>query len=269
MSRIVWDEVGERFYETGVRNTVLYLQSTAQATKGQYLGGVAWNGVTAITEKPTGAEATALYADDVKYLNLVAAEEFEASVEAYTYPDEFGVCDGSASIATGVQIGQQDRAMFGLCYRTTLGDDVAGNGYAYKLHFIYGAVAAPSEKAYATINDSPEAITFSWELKSTPVPVANRKPTASLVIDSSKADHDKLMVLEAILYGADEFSATNAYAKGDVVAHGEGQTAKLYQANDAVAAGEWDASDWTEVGTPAEPRMPLPNEVAQIMTVVA
>ena len=165
MSKLLWDKTGERFYETGVKMGVLYVQQTG----GAYNKGVAWNGLTAVTESPSGAEANPMYADDIKYLNLFSAEEFGATVEAYTYPEEFEQCDGSASISTGVMIGQQERKQFGLCYRTTLGNDTDGNDYGYKLHLIYGAKASPSEKAYATINDSPEAITFSWELTTTPV----------------------------------------------------------------------------------------------------
>lgn len=202
MSKLVWDQTGERFYETGVRNGVLYVQEG-----GTYPHGVAWNGLTAVTESPSGAEATPLYADDIKYLNLISAEEFGATIEAYTYPDEFAECDGSAAIAEGVMIGQQPRKSFGLCYRTVLGNDVENENYGYKLHIIYGAVAAPSEKAYATINDSPEAITFSWEVTTTPVSVAGLKPTATVVIDSTKADKAKLEALEAILYGSEETEA--------------------------------------------------------------
>lgn len=198
MSRLVWDKTGERLYETGVKNGVLYIPAS-----GVYSKGVAWNGLTAVTESPSGAEATALYADDIKYLSLMSTEEFGATIEAYTYPDEFAECDGSADIADGVTIGQQTRKTFGLCYKTTIGNDVDGNGYGYKLHIIYGALASPSEKAYATINDSPEAITFSWEITTTPVNVTGAKPTASLVIDSTKADPTKLAALEDILYGKD------------------------------------------------------------------
>jgi len=197
MSKLIWDETGKRFYETGVRNGVLYPQNAL----GAYPSGVAWNGLTAVTESPSGAEASPSYADDIKYLNLISAEEFGATIEAYTYPDEFAICDGSAAISTGVMVGQQTRKAFGLCYRTALGNDVTGQDYGYKLHLIYGAMGAPSEKSYASINDSPEAITFSWEITTTPVSVTGFKPTASLVIDSSKVDSAKLAALELLLYG--------------------------------------------------------------------
>lgn len=203
MSKLVWDKTGERFYETGVNQGVLY----PQGVNGTYPLGVAWNGLTAVTESPTGAEATPLYADNIKYLNLISAEEFGATIEAYTYPDEFAQCDGSAEIADGVMIGQQNRKVFGLSYKTTLGNDVNGNDHGYKLHIIYGALAAPSEKGYSTINDSPEAITFSWEVTTTPVSVTGFKPTASITIDSTKADKTKLAALEAILYGGEENEA--------------------------------------------------------------
>ena len=198
MAKLVWDKTGDRLYETGVKNGVLYIP-----TAGVYSKGVAWNGLTAVTESPSGAEATALYADDTKYLSLMSAEEFGATIEAYTYPDEFAACDGSAALADGVMIGQQKRSTFGLCYKTTIGNDTEGNEHGYKLHIIYGALAKPSERAYATINDSPEAITFSWEITTTPVNVTGAKPTASLVIDSTKADPSKLAALEDILYGKD------------------------------------------------------------------
>ena len=221
--RLVWDATGERLYETGVSQGVLYVQDST----GKYPKGVAWNGLTGVTESPSGAEATALYADDIKYLNLMSAEEFGATIEAYTYPDEFAKCDGSAELTAGVTIGQQDRATFGMCYKTVLGNDSESNNYGYKLHIIYGAKASPSEKAYATINDSPEAITFSWEVTTTPVNVSGFKPTASLTIDSTKVDAEKLTALEDILYGK------NAGAEGTPA---------------AVAA-----------------RLPLPDEIATLM----
>ena len=216
MSKLVWDETGKRYYETGVRQGVLYPMNES----GAYPKGVAWNGLTAVTESPSGAEATALYADDIKYLNLMSAEEFGATIEAYTYPDEFAACNGEAELVPGVTIGQQARQAFGMSYRTVLGNDVDGESHGYKLHLIYGALAAPSEKGYSTINDSPDAITFSWEISTTPVSVNNFKPTASITIDSTKVNAEKLAALEKILYG----------------------------------------------DTEVEPRLPLPNEVAQIMT---
>lgn len=199
MSKLLWDTIGERLYETGVKQGVLYPQNSS----GLYPRGVAWNGLTAVTESPSGAEANPIYADDTKYLNLISAEEFGATIEAYTYPDEFAECDGSGALALGVKVGQQKRKAFGLCYRTALGNDIDAADYAYKLHLIYGAMAAPSEKAFATINDSPEAITFSWELSTTPVTVSGFKPTASIEIDSSKVTPENLAALEAILYGTD------------------------------------------------------------------
>lgn len=199
MAKLIWDNTGERLYETGVRQGVLY----PKAADGSYPLGVAWNGLTAITESPSGAEPTPLYADDIKYLNLMSNEEFGATIEAYTFPDEFAICDGSAELVAGVTIGQQARKEFGLCYRTTVGNDVEGNDHGYKLHIIYGALASPSEKAYATINDSPEAITFSWEVTTTPVNVKNHKPTATITIDSTKADKELLTALEDVLYGTE------------------------------------------------------------------
>ena len=203
MPKLTWDNIGERLFETGVKQGVLYpIQSD-----GKYTKGVAWNGLTAVTESPSGAEATPLYADDIKYLNLLSNEEFGATIEAYTYPDEFAECDGSAELVTGVMIGQQKRKVFGLCYRTTIGNDVDGNDHGYKLHLIYGCLAAPSEKAYSTVNDSPEAITFSWEVTTTPVNVEGFKPTSQITIDSTKADPTKLAALEAVLYGGAETEA--------------------------------------------------------------
>ena len=200
MSKIVWDAIGEHTFETGVRNGVLYLKDA----DGAYNTGVAWNGLTSVSESPEGAEATDLYADDIKYLTLMSAENFKATIEAYTYPVEFEECDGSATIANGVVIGQQSRKPFGLCYRTAIGNDTDGNEHGYKLHIVYGCQSSPSEKQYSTINDSPEAITFSWEVNTTPVNVNGKKPTATLIIDSTKADKAKLTALEAILYGSEE-----------------------------------------------------------------
>ena len=213
--KIKWDEVGKRLYETGVDHGVLFPMGEDNA----YGKGVPWYGLSAVNESPSGGEPNAVWADNIKYLNLMSAEDFGATIEAYTYPDEFAECDGSAALTAGVYIGQQNRKTFGLCYRTTLGNDVDSNAYGYKLHLVYGALAAPSEKAYATINDSPEAITFSWEFSTTPVNVAGFKPTANIVIDSTKVDAEKLAALEKILYG----------------------------------------------DTEAEARLPLPDEVAQVM----
>ena len=216
MSKIVWDAIGEHTFETGVRNGVLYLKDA----EGAYSNGVAWNGLTSVSESPEGAEPTDLYADDIKYLTLMSAENFKATIEAYTYPVEFEECDGSATIANGVVIGQQSRKPFGLCYRTAIGNDTDGNEHGYKLHIVYGCQASPSEKQYSTINDSPEAITFSWEVSTTPVNVTGKKPTATLIIDSTKTDKAKLTALEAILYGSEQ----------------------------------------------TEPRLPLPDEIATLMT---
>lgn len=216
MAKLVWDNTGERFYETGVDRGVLYPLSEA----GKYEKGVAWNGLTAVTESPSGAEPTALYADNIKYLSLMSTEEFGATIEAYTYPDEFAQCDGSADLVAGVTLGQQARKTFGLCYRTKIGNDTEGDDHGYKLHLLYGCQASPSEKGYQTINDSPEAITFSWEVTTTPVNVDGFKPTACVTIDSRKADKAKLEALEKILYGGDDL---------------------------------------------AEPRMPMPSELATLM----
>lgn len=199
MAKLIWDKVGERRFETGVDRGVLY----PMGTDGTYSNGVAWNGLTGVTESPSGAEPEPLYADNIKYLNMMSAEEFGASVEAYTYPDEFAECDGSAALVEGVMIGQQDRKTFGLSYRTLLGNDVKGNTYGYKLHLIYGCLAAPSEKGYTSVNESPEAMTLSWEISTTPVNVTGHKPTACVTIDSTKVDAEKLAALEAILYGSE------------------------------------------------------------------
>lgn len=197
MPKLLWDQTGQRLYETGVNKGVIYPQSS----NGLYQKGVAWNGLTAVTESPSGAEATPLYADNTKYLNLVSAEEFGATIEAYMYPDEFAVCNGEASLVNGVSIGQQARSAFGLSYQTLVGNDVDSNNHGYKIHIIYGALAAPSERAYSTVNDSPEAITFSWEISTTPVEVTGFKPTATLIIDSTKVEADKMAAIEKVLYG--------------------------------------------------------------------
>ena len=198
MSKLVWDAVGERFYETGVKMGVLYVQD-----KGSYSNGVAWNGLTAITESPSGAEANPFYADDTKYLNIMSAEDFGGTIEAYTYPDEFKACNGEGELAAGVTIGQQARKVFGMCYRTIIGNDTDGNDLGYKLHLVYGAQASVAEKAYTTVNESPEPIAFSWEFTTTPVAVAGAKPTSIVTIDSTKVDAGKLTALEAILYGSE------------------------------------------------------------------
>ena len=203
MPKLEWDKSGEKLYETGVKNCALYV-----FRNNAYDKGIAWNGITGITESPSGAEASALYADDIKYLNLISNEDFGATLEAYTYPKEFEECDGTAEISKGVSIGQQNRKTFGLVYKTTLGNDVDGNSHGYKIHVIYGCLAAPSEKAYASINDSPEAITFSWELSTTPVEVNGFKPTSTITIDSTKIDAEKLKKLEDKLYGSETGEAT-------------------------------------------------------------
>lgn len=197
MAKITWDNVGERVFETGVDHGVLYLPNS----QGAYVNGVAWNGLTGVTESPSGAEASAQYADNIKYLNLYSAEEFAATVEAFTWPKEFSRFDGSSEPTPGVHVGQQTRKPFGLSYRTIKGNDLEGNDYGYKLHLVYGCQASPSEKAYATVNDSPEAITFSWSLTTTPVPVPGHKPSATITIDSTTVDPARLASLEQILYG--------------------------------------------------------------------
>jgi hypothetical protein len=203
MGPLTWDQIGQRYYETGIDKGVLYLPDA----DGVYVEGYAWNGLTTVTESPSGADASAQYADNIKYLNLVAAEEFGGTIEAFTYPDEFAQCDGTATPEPGVYLGQQGRRVFGLSYRTRRGNDTEGTDHGYKLHLVYGALAAPSEKAYATINDSPEAISFSWDFSTTPVPVTatagdrELKPTALITIDSTKVDAAALVALETALYG--------------------------------------------------------------------
>ena len=204
MAKLVFDNVGDRLFETGVKNGVLFVMGD----NGQYEKGVVWNGLTAVTEKPTGADPTNLYADDIKYVVLYGEEEFEATIEAYTYPAEFEACDGSATLAEGVSIGQQARKQFAFCYRTALGNDAKGQNFGYKIHIIYGCTAKPSEKAYSTINDSPEAVTFSWDVTTVPVPVNGMKPTASVVIDSTRVEAGKLKSLEDKLYGTETLEST-------------------------------------------------------------
>lgn len=198
MPRLEWDKSGERFFETGVDRTVLY-----PAVNGAYPKGVAWNGITAVNENPSGAEPTALYADNIKYLTLMSAETYGCTIEAYMYPDEFGQCDGSAAIAKGVTIGQQKRVPFGLSYRTLIGNDADGQEHGYKIHLVYGGLASPSQKDHSTVNDNPDATSMSWDVTNTPVEVPGYKPTASIEIDSTKIDKDKLAKLESILYGGD------------------------------------------------------------------
>ena len=200
MAKLVWDQIGERFYETGVDHGVLYPQDNL----GAYSNGVAWNGLTSVSESPSGAEPTDLYADNIKYLSIRSAETFGATVEAYTYPDEFAVLDGSAELAEGVIIGQQPRKAFGLCYRTRVGNDIQFENYGYKLHLIYGCSVSPSEKSYQTINDSPEAITFSWEMTTIPVNVTGFKPTATVILDSVALGTAKMTAIEDVLYGTTE-----------------------------------------------------------------
>lgn len=216
MSKLVWDQTGERFYETGVRNGVLY---PVDAT-GAYSTGVAWNGLTSVTETPSGADSNPIYADDIKYLDLRSKEEFGGTIEAYTYPDEFAICDGSASLSQGVVIGQQTRKPFGFCYRTVVGNDAEREDYGYKLHIVYGATASPSDRQYQTINDNPEAINFSWEFTTVPVAVTGYKDTALLTIESKKVGSAGMKAIEKVLYG----------------------------------------------DTNVEPRLPLPDEVASIIT---
>ena len=197
MAKLVWDQAGQKFFETGVSNGVLYVSDG----QGGYLKGVAWNGLTSVAENPSGAESNPVYADNIKYLNIISAEEFGATIEAYTYPDEFMECDGSAQVVAGVNIGQQARKSFGISYRTRVGNDVAGDNLGYKIHVIYNCQAAPSGKTYSTVNESPEAITFSWEVTTTPVPVEGFRPTATVVFDSTKLDAEKMAAVENALYG--------------------------------------------------------------------
>lgn len=265
MSRIEFDASGEHVYETGAKYGVLYQLNSS--TK-KYEDGVAWNGITSVSEAPSGAEASPIYADDIKYLNLVSAEEFGCTIEAYTYPDEFEQNDGSASIGTGISIGQQTRKTFGFCYRTVVGNELDPNA-GYKLHLIYGCQAAPSERSYQTINDSPEAITFSWEINTTPVNVTGQKPTSIVTIDSTKTGKAIVSAMEAILYGCDPaaFDSTKAYKIGDIVS----QATKTYVCVADAEAGEFDADNFVElegVSASSKPRMPLPDEIAELVELI-
>jgi hypothetical protein len=230
MPKLAWDAVGERFYETGVDHGVLYIPDAT----GIYATGVAWNGLTTVTESPSGADSNAQYADNIKYLNLISAEEFGGTLEAFTYPDEFAQFDGLATPAEGVVLGQQPRKMFGLSYRSRVGNDVNGDEHGYKLHLVYGCNAAPSEKAYNTINDSPAAITFSWAITTTPQPVAGYKPTALIVVDSSTADDVALGTLEDALYGDDTLGVAHLPTPDEVLA--------MFAGGGGVAADEASAS---------------------------
>lgn len=231
MTQITWDQVGERVYETGVDHGVLYRQDGG----GAYANGYPWNGLTAVTESPSGAEATPQYADNIKYLNLVSAEEFGGTIEAFTYPDEFAECDGTATPSAGISVGQQTRKTFGLAYRSLVGNDVEGTDFGYKLHLIYGALAAPSEKAFNTVNDAPEAITFSWELTTTPVEVPGLKPSAALTIDSTKVDPAALALLEQTLYGT-EGSEPRLPLPGEVIAFFTGSVIEVVPTAPTAAA---------------------------------
>lgn len=259
MAKLTWDAIGERLYETGVDQCVLY-----PVSNNAYPQGFAWNGVTGVTESPSGADATPIYADNIKYLNLRAAEEFGATLTAYTYPDEFAVCDGSASPVKGVTIGQQSRKTFGLCYRTRLGNDTAGSDFGYKLHLVYGLTASPSERGYATINDSPEAIEFSWEMNSTPVQVAGLKPTSVVTISSDNFTPAQMAALEDILYGSDSADARLPFPDEIIALMGSGSNYEviLNAANITVQVGKTatlrattvpanKTVEWTS-GTPAK-----------------
>lgn len=256
MTVLTWDQVGERTFETGVDHGVLYLPDES----GDYTEGYAWNGLTTVTEAPSGAAATALYADNIKYLNLISAEEFGATIAAYTYPDEFAQCDGTAEPQPGVAVGQQSRKLFGMCYRTQLGNDVEGTDHGYKLHLIYGAQAAPSQKAYGSINNNPAAIDFSWTVTTTPVPVTGFKPTSLLVIDSTKVSSADLTTLQDALYGTSGVDA-HLPTPDEVIAMFSGSTTDvdLTGANaptftaDVITLPAVTGVSWTVDGVAADP----------------
>lgn len=266
--RLKFDQTGEKHYQTGVEQVVLYKKKPVEVNGKEYSNGVAWNGVTAVNENPSGAEVTKLYADNIAYLSMTSKEELGATIEAYSSPEEFDTCDGTAELSSGIKIGQQRREPFGLSYRTKLGNDVDGDDYGEIIHLLYNALAKPSSKAYATINESPSAITLSWELTTTPVAVTGMKPTAIVTVNTTKVDAAKLAKLENILYGIDatEFSADSTYAVGDCVTKVDGAVTKYYKCKTAIeTAAAWDETKWDEI--PADevgPRLPLPDEVASI-----
>lgn len=275
MAKLVWDQVGHKTYETGTKQGVLYLQDA----EGAYPDGVAWNGLTSVSESPDGGDANDIYADDIKYLVLRGVENFGGTIEAYTYPDEFAECDGSATLMAGVTIGQQPRKTFGFSYVTTIGNDIEMDNYGYKIHLIYGASASPSERSYETINDSPEPIQFSWEFSTVPVPVTGHKATACMIIDSTKfpkgvngAKNAKLQALEDVLYGANgtvsysEFTG-NAFVQGTTYYERSGEEGSYVYTPTADATKSGSKTYYTKTVTGAtDPRLPLPDEVLTLLT---
>lgn len=257
--RLQWDETGSKRYETGLDRGVLYPLSNA----GKYDTGVSWEGLTAVNENPSGAEPQKFYADNILYATIMSAEEYKATIECYQTPDEFDACDGTNELATGIEIGQQTRQKFGFAYRTKMGNDV-NSELGYKIHCVYNCLASPSGKDHKTINDNPDLDSMSYEVSADPINVKNFKPTATLVIDSTKVSAANLKALEDVLYGidAETFDATKTYAVGDYVVYGT----STYKCTTAVVeAGAWDSSDWTEVENPGA-RLPLPDEIASIIT---
>lgn len=264
MSKIKFDQEGSRLYETGVEQVVLYKKKPVEQDGKEYANGVAWNGVTAVNQNPSGAEVTKMYADNIAYLSLVSKEELGATIEAYSSPEEFDTCDGTAEIAIGVRVGQQNREAFGLSYRTKIGNDEDGDDYGEIIHLLYNAKAKPASKAYSTINETPSAMTLSWELTTTPVKVTGKKPTASVEVDTTKVDSSKLQALEDLLYGIDApaFSESSTYKVGDYVTN----ESKVYKCKTPIdTAAAWDVSKWDEVDADKiGPRLPSPDEVAAI-----
>lgn len=265
MAKLIWDKSGEKTYETGVDHGILFVND-----KGTYGKGIAWNGLTAVTESPSGAEASAIYADNIKYLNLYSAEEFGATIEAYTYPDEWAECDGSASIATGVTIGQQERKSFAFAYRTKLGNDLEGDAYGEKLHIIYGCRASTSERGYQTVNDSPEAITFSWEITTTPINVEGFKPTANVIIDSTKTDETKYKRILAILEGAEDTYTKTTSEPEDWATNYTDYYTKDGNTYTPVPEGSgaptWAADTYYSKTAGADSRLLLPDEIIDLMS---